>query len=319
VTKTIRIGTRGSRLALWQAERTRDVLQGLDAEIVGEIVPIQSRGDEPGTARISDLGEVGIFTRAIERALLEEQVDVAVHSLKDLPTESPPGLELAALLPRDDPRDALIAATLAGYEDAPARVALSALPRAARVGTSSLRRQAQLLRARRDLQVVELRGNVPTRLAKVEAGELDGILLSSSGLDRLGLRPVGCIRLDPDLMLPAPAQGTIAVQVRAGDAAMRALLRRADDARTRLVTTTERLLLHELEGGCRVPLGALAQLEDGTLRLQARLLSADGQQVVESAGSGPAGDFTGLAHRVAAELFGRGAGSILAALRAAPS
>ena len=295
------------------------MLQALDAGVAFEIVPIQSRGDRSGRERISDLGEVGIFTREIEQALLEERVDVAVHSLKDLPTAGPPGLVLAALLPRDDARDALIAPALAGFEDAPSRVALSALPSAARLGTSSLRRRAQLLHARPDLQVVELRGNVTTRLERVEKGDLDGILLAAAGLDRLGMRPAGCVRLDPELMLPAPAQGTIAVQVREGDAPARALVGRADDAATRLTTDTERSLLRALEGGCRVPLGALARLEGDTLALRARLLSADGQKLLERADSGPATDPEGLAERVAADLLARGAASILAALRAAPS
>jgi hydroxymethylbilane synthase len=317
--KTLRIATRGSKLALWQAERTRDILLSLQDGLEIEIVPIKSEGDEWQTQRIQDLGTVGIFTREIERALLDGRADVAVHSLKDLPTETPSELVLGALLPRDDPRDALVARSLVGFDDQESRVVLSALPRSARIGTSSLRRQAQLLRQRPDLNVVEIRGNVPTRLAKVEDGEIDGIMLSAAGLDRLGLHPQGCVRLDPQTMLPAPAQGTIAVQVRVDDKDTHALVRRADDRGTRLTTTTERLLLHALQGGCRVPLGALARLEAEHMHLQARLLSVDGKRVLESSHTGPANNPRALASAVAEELLSRGAREILASLRADPS
>jgi hydroxymethylbilane synthase len=305
-------------LALWQAERTRDVLAACNSDVELEIVTIQSHGDQHQHQSVADLGTIGIFTREIERALLDRRVDVAVHSLKDLPTESPSGLILAALLPRDDPRDVLIAGTLEGFEEGESRLALSALPRGARIGTSSLRRRAEMLRARPDLDVVELRGNVPTRLRKVEHGELDGILLSSAGLDRLGLRPPGCVRLDPEIMLPAPAQGTIALQVRADDDPTQTLVSRVDDRETRLTTTVERVLLHELHGGCRVPLGALARLELETLTLTARLLSADGRTVLETNESGPSSEGEELATRAAEELRSRGADRILSELRPFP-
>lgn len=315
--RMIRIGTRGSRLALWQAERTRDLLLSFHRNLQVEIVPIKSQGDEWQQQKVQDLGAVGIFTREIEHALRDGQVDVAVHSLKDLPTESPRELMLSALLERDDPRDALIATALRGFEDANPRAALSALPRAARIGTSSLRRQAQLLRARPDVEVVDLRGNVPTRLAKVEAGDLDGILLSSAGLDRLELHPIGCVRLDPEIMLPAPAQGTIAVQVRADDRDTHALVSRADHRPTRLTTTAERLLLHALHGGCRVPLGALARLDGDTLTLRARLLAIDGRTMLASSATGPASHVRVIAQQVADELLAQGAAEILATLRPA--
>ncbi len=315
----IRIGTRGSRLALWQAERTRDVLVSLHRGLQVEIVPIKSHGDQAQHAPIQELQAVGIFTREIERALLDGKVDVAVHSLKDLPTESPPELVLAALLPRDDPRDALIASALRGFDDSNGRAAISALPRAARIGTSSLRRQAQLLRLRRDLEVVELRGNVTTRLAKVEEGELDGILVSSAGLDRLGLWPEGRVRLDPEIMLPAPAQGTIAVQVRAADQETQALVSHADHGPTRSTTTAERLLLHALHGGCRVPLGALATLEGDRLTLRARLLDAMGSKALSSSAAGPVASVQRLAQQVADDLLAQGAADILASLRSPAS
>jgi len=310
----LRIGTRGSRLALWQAERVAALLRARHPHVRTEIVPIASHGDLHGQA-VADLGTVGIFTREIEQALLDGQVDVAVHSLKDLPTEAPAALTIAALLPRDDPRDVLVAGALVGGSFASGRAALAALPPRARLATSSLRRRAELLRARGDVEVVELRGNVPTRLAKVERGEVDGVVLSLSGLLRLGLEPPGRVPLEPELMLPAPAQGTIAVQVRADDGRTRPLVAALDDAPTRVCTTAERLLLHELEGGCRVPLGALATLRGDAVTLRARLSAADGTQLLEETAIGSASALPELAQRMAAAFRARGAAAILATLR----
>ena len=316
--QTIRIATRGSKLAMWQAERVRDALQAVDDELSFEIVRVRSSGDQKQNQNIADLGTIGIFTREIENALLEGRADVAVHSLKDLPTESPDGLLVAALLPRDDPRDVLIAGSLYGIDPDDARLALSALPRAASVGTSSLRRRAEMLRARPDLRIVEVRGNVPTRLAKVDDGDIDAIVLSAAGLDRLGLRPPGAVRLSPDLMLPAPAQGTIAVQVRQQDRDTLAIVQRIDDAATRATTEAERTLLHALRGGCRIPLGALAVVEKEMLWLRARLLTPDGTTVLESEERAPRGEGSALAQRVADALLSRGAGRILDDLRSTP-
>jgi hydroxymethylbilane synthase len=312
----LRIGTRGSRLALWQTEHVAAALRARNPAVCIEIVTISSHGDLHGSP-VAALGQVGIFTREIEDALLDSAVDLAVHSLKDLPTESPRGLELAALLPRDDPRDVLVAQVLrrGGSRPADGRAALAALPGGARIATSSLRRRAELLRARPDLEVVELRGNVPTRLAKVERGEVDGVVLSRAGLLRLGLEPPGALPLEPEIMLPAPAQGTIAVQVRGDDGPVRALVAALDDAPTRICTTVERLLLHEMEGGCRVPLGALARLDGDVVTLRARLSSADGRTVLEAVEAGSSDDLARLAGRAAASLRARGGAAILAALR----
>jgi hydroxymethylbilane synthase len=317
VTGAVRIGTRASQLAMWQAARVATALRGVHAGLQVEIVPIESHGDRKAAQSVADLGRTGIFTREIEVALQKGAVDVAVHSLKDLPTESPDGLMLAALLPRDDPRDALVARALVGLTlaEGDGAAALAALPRGARLATSSLRRRAELLRARPDLEVVELRGNVPTRVAKVESGEVDGIVISNAGLVRLGIEPRGLALLDTTTMLPAPAQGTIAVQVRADDDRTRARVEAIDDAPTRLCTTTERVLLHELEGGCRVPLGALATLQGDRLTLRARLQTADGRTVLEDTEVGPAAQATQIARRMALDFQARGAARILATLR----
>lgn len=316
--KTIRIGTRASKLALWQAERVREAIQARTPGGSFEIVRIRSSGDHRQEQRIADLGSIGIFTREIENALLAESIEIAVHSLKDLPTELPDGLCLAALLPRDDPRDVLVAGALYGVDPEEAGLAISALPRGATVGTSSLRRQAELLRARSDLRIVELRGNVPTRLAKVESGEIDAVVLSGAGLDRLQLQPPGAVRLSPSIMSPAPAQGTIAVQVRANDVETMAVAGRVDDAVTRLTTGTERKVLHALHGGCRIPLGVLATVDGDSLRLRARLLTPDGGTIVEFDDRAPRSGAEALARRGAEELLERGGRRILDELRSSP-
>lgn len=312
--RALRIGTRGSRLALWQAERVATVLREKHLGLAIEIVPIESHGDLHATS-ITDLNEVGIFTRRIEEALAAGEVDLAVHSLKDLPTATPAGLHLAAVLKRDDPRDVLVAGALAGKSVSDGRAALAALPRSARIATSSLRRQAELLRARPDLQVVELRGNVPTRLAKVERGEVDGVVLSLAGLLRLGLEPAGRVPLDPEIMLSAPAQGTIAVQSRLDDARARPLAESIDHEPTRICTTAERLLLQEMQGGCRIPLGALAVLSDQSVTLCARLSTIDGRSMLEESATSSRDDLPALARRVADSLRARGASQILVHLR----
>jgi len=318
VPHTIRIGTRASRLAMWQAERVRDTIQEREPASAFEIVPIRSSGDEKQHQNIADLGIIGIFTREIEGALLDGRIDIAVHSLKDLPTESPPGLRLAAVLPRDDPRDVLVSGALYGIDPEDARLAISALPRASTVGTSSLRRRAEMLRVRSDLHMVEVRGNVPTRLAKVEEGEIDAVLLSAAGLDRLGLQPPGMVRIPPELMMPAPAQGTIAVQVRTEDRGTTAIAARIDDHATRLTTGVERMLLHALHGGCRIPLGAFATLDGDTLHLRARLLTPNGATCLEFADRAASSDSEALARGVANDLLKRGARRILDDLRSTP-
>lgn len=315
----VRVGTRGSRLALWQAERVASVLRtrypGLDVEIV----PIESHGDRHDAQPVADLGVTGIFTREIEIALLQSEVDIAVHSLKDMPTQGPPRLEVAALLPRDDPRDVLVAQAFANNGLSDPSNPIRSLPRGARVATSSLRRQAELLRQRPDLQVSELRGNVPTRISKVERGEVDAVVLSLSGLDRLGLEPAGRAPIDPHLMLPAPAQGTIAIQVRSNDERAMRLVHPLDDPFTRACTTAERLLMADLEGGCRVPLGALATVEAGELTLRARIHTPDGKRMIEDSASGPMLDYPAIAAGLAIALRTQGAHEILATLRNAGS
>jgi len=310
----LRIGTRGSRLALWQAERVAASLAAARPDVDTEIVTIESSGDRDRNTSLANLGTIGIFTREIEAALQDGRADVAVHSLKDMPTASPAGLRVAALLPRDDARDVLIAPVLE-KEPPGAGEELRALPERTRIGTSSLRRRAELLRARPDLLVHDIRGNVPTRIGKVEQGELDAIVLSLAGLTRLGLHPAGAVPIPMHLMLPAPAQGTIAVQVREDDLATGECVAALEDEDTRVTTNAERLVLHHLEGGCRIPLGVHAEVQKTTLLLHGRLTSPDGRRVVESREQGPVNDWQELAGRVAEALRAQGGDEILKAAR----
>lgn len=308
---SLRIGSRGSQLALWQAERAKATLCAAHADLTVEIIVIKSQGDKKQEQSIAALGSIGVFTRELELALQEKHIDIAVHSLKDLPTESPGDLHIAAVLPRDDPRDALIAPVLAGLDVEDSQLAFSMLPRSATIGTSSLRRRAELLRRRPDLRVIEVRGNVPTRLEKLASGHPEAIVLSYAGLQRLQLSPPGCVLLQPEFMLPAPAQGTIALQTRRDDAAVSERVKTVNHQETKLTTSTERILLRDLEGGCRIPLGALATLQEDTITLRTRILMSDGSALLEHSAQAPLEAHQRLAHEVAEHLRQKGAARML--------
>jgi hydroxymethylbilane synthase len=308
---TLRVGTRGSRLALWQAEHVAACLRREHAGLVVEQAVLSTAGDRVVDVALSKVGDKGLFTRELEEALAEGRIDVAVHSLKDLPTEVPAALALGAVLEREDPRDALVGPWAGG---------LDGLPDGARVGTSSLRRRAQLLARRPDLRVVDLRGNVPTRLAKLERGECDAAVLALAGLRRLGLgHAVGTV-LEPQAMLPAPGQGALAVQCRRGDAGVAALLAALDHGPTRLAVAAERGFLARLEGGCQVPVGCLATPAAEGLRLRGLVADVDGGVVVSGVLEEAVGDelsATALGERLAERLLANGASAVLSRVRAA--
>jgi len=304
---TIRIGTRGSRLARWQsgwvADRLRQLHPGLDVVLV----EIKTHGDRDRNSPLAAIGGAGLFTKEIQRALADGLVEVAVHSLKDLPTAVPPGLTLGAVPPREDVADALIA--LAG-------LTLDGLPPGATVGTGSLRRRAMLLHARPDLAVVGVRGNVETRLNKALSGELDAVVLAEAGLRRLGLERHVTDLLRAPAFLPAVGQGALGIECRADDAATRARLAPLDDAESRRAVVAERRLLAELEGGCMIPLAALARdTAEGGLALDAAVFDPDGLDKVAASAVGRRDDPEGLGRAVAAMLRARGADRILARVR----
>ena len=309
----VRIGTRSSELALRQAREVAAALErlGVAAELVTYTTVGDRRLDEP----LHAIGAKGLFTEELEADLLAGRTDCCVHSLKDLPTASPAGLAVVAQLRREDPRDALV------LRPGVAAASLGELPAGARVGTSSLRRRAQLLAARPDVEVLELRGNVPTRLRKVDEGQVDAAVLAAAGLHRLGLAARVAAYLEPPGWLPAAGQGAIAVQARAGDAPLVALLSRLDDAATTAATTAERSFLAGLEGGCQVPIGALVAPDDGVPTLHGFVGALDGRRMLR--GAEPVGDAPAAAgRRLAESLRAAGADGILhelAGVRRIPS
>jgi hydroxymethylbilane synthase len=296
----IRIGSRGSLLAMWQAEHVRDRLAALGHEV--SIQVITTTGDRMQDKRLEAVGGKGAFLKEIEEAMLAGEVDLAVHSLKDVPTVLPDGLGLVAVLERADPRDAWIAAS---------GVSLDALPRGARVGTTSLRRRVQLLERRRDLAIEDLRGNVDTRLRKLREGAFDAIVLAMAGLVRLGRAAEVTEPFDPQRFLPAPGQGVIGLECRLRDNDVQEAVAPLHHAATHGAVQAERGFLAALGGGCNVPLGAHATSEGGGMTLRAFVSDADGGRVLRAEATGA--DPLELARGVAADLLARGAATLLRA------
>jgi hydroxymethylbilane synthase len=312
VSAPLRIGTRGSALALWQTERVRALLA--ERGLATERLEIKTTGDVVLDRPLSQIGSKALFTRQLDDAMLEGRIDAAVHSLKDLPTEMPDGLALAAVGLREDPRDALVGRGPIRWQD---------IPPDATIATSSLRRRAQLLRARPDLIIDDIRGNVDTRLAKLDrSATWAAIMLASAGLERLGFGARIGERLPFDLMLPAPGQGALAVTVRDGDARSAELVRAVvHDPRVSLAVSAERGFLNHLEGGCQVPVAAHAEVDGSRVRLHGRVVSLDGRQMAEGRLAGEATDAASAAAigaALAERLLGEGAREILAAIRPAP-
>ena len=303
--KPLRIGTRASALALWQANHVRERITGLFG-VTAEIVRIRTTGDHLQSASVAQLnaqmGSKGVFIKEIEDALLSGTVDIAVHSMKDVPTEIPDGLAFPAVPERADVRDALISRD--GRK-------LAGLSPHARVGTSSLRRQAQLRHHRPDLSLVEIRGNVDTRIKKAEAGEFDAVVLAQAGVSRLGMAGRITEVLSTDIMLPAVGQGALGIETRANDADTVRMVAALDHAATRAAVFAERALLRELEGGCQVPLGAWARLENGELLMEACVFSTDGAEFVRREIRGPAQAGESLGRELGKILIAAGADRIL--------
>lgn len=299
----LRIGTRGSPLALRQANYVADRLRLLIFPRPVELVHVQTEGDRDQSASLAHIGGRGVFTKEIQRALLDGRVDVAVHSLKDLPTQPVEGLVLAAIPPRGPAGDVLVAAHVLHFDD---------LPPGAHVATGSLRRRAQILHRRPDLQLSDIRGNVETRLRKLADEGLDALVLAQAGMERLGLAGSITEVLNPDWMLPAVGQGALGLECRADDAATRQLLVELDNAATRFAVEAERALLSHLGGGCQVPLGSLGQVNGKTVTLRAAVLAADGSRRISGEESGPAIEAEAVGERLAVRLRGLGAAELMA-------
>jgi len=297
----LRIGSRGSQLALWQANHISALLGERGHQV--EIEIIKTTGDKITDVALAKVGTKGMFTKEIEEALAEGRVDLAVHSLKDLPTSVPPEFEITAITKRENPCDVFCSSKYASMDE---------LPRGARIGTSSLRRQAQLKALRPDLKIYPLRGNVDTRLRKLEAGEYDAVILAAAGLNRLGKTELVKQIIPAAIMCPAAGQGALGIEIRAGDADTRKHLTFLDDAAARATTTCERALLNKLGGGCQVPIGAFAEVRDGRLHLEAVVADPDGSKVIRESRHGS--DPVQLGELVGEALLRRGGEEILEAV-----
>lgn len=311
-TQPIRIATRASRLALWQAHFVQDRLQAVAPDRPVEVVHISTIGDRDQTEPLSQLGSFGVFTREVQKAVLDGRADLAVHSLKDLPTDRVEGLTLAGIPPRGPQFDVLILPQSQAVEPgAGADVVLAELPPGARIGTGSLRRRAQLLHARSDLQMLEVRGNVETRLRKLDEGAYDALVLAEAGLSRLDLEMRISAVLRPPLMLPAVGQGALGLECRSDDDDLRTLLERISDRAARAAVAAERQVLADLRAGCHAPLGVFSQVDEGRLTLHAVVLSADGRQRLEASGTAESDDAGKLGAQIAAELIENGAAELI--------
>jgi hydroxymethylbilane synthase len=300
--KKLVIATRRSRLALWQAQHIATLLAGCHPGLDVELLPLSTRGDELIDRRLDEAGGKGLFVKELETAMVEGRADLAVHSMKDVPAELPDGFALAAITAREDPRDVFLSKKFNS---------LGEMPAAATVGTSSLRRSAQITERHPHLQVRLLRGNVDTRLAKLDRGEYDAIVLAAAGLARLGLEARITARLQADEMLPAPGQGALGIECQAGRAEVAAVLAPLADADTTICVRAERAVSRALGGSCALPLAAYAEIVKNQLRLRALVASADGKRVIRTDCAGDAADPQGLGARAADELRRQGADEIL--------
>ncbi|MDH3979465.1 MAG: hydroxymethylbilane synthase [Gammaproteobacteria bacterium] len=301
-TSSLRIATRKSPLALWQAEHVRARLQEAHPGLVVELLTMSTQGDRILDSPLAKIGGKGLFVKELEQGMLTGDADIAVHSMKDVPAELPDGLEIGAILEREDPQDAFVSNHYANVD---------ALPQGARVGTSSLRRQCQLRARRPDLEILDLRGNVGTRLGKLDAGDYDAIVLACAGLKRLGLGERITAAFSPETMLPAIAQGVIGIECRSDDVWVAGLIDVLNDPHTAIRTQAERAMNARLAGGCQAPVAGFSELVDGTLELRGLVGRPDGSDIIHGAISGPADDAVALGRELAEDLLGRGADVIL--------
>lgn len=301
----IRIATRQSPLAVWQAEYVADLLQQLFPHVSIELVKMVTRGDKILDAPLAKVGGKGLFVKELEQGMLDNVADIAVHSMKDVPVEFPEGLHLAAILSREDPSDAFVSNHYPSLE---------ALPANARIGTSSLRRQCQIQARFPQAEILPLRGNVNTRLAKLDAGDYDAIILASAGLKRLGMQQRIAQTLPSDVSLPAIGQGAIGIECRQDDVVINQMLQALHDNETGICVRAERAMNARLNGGCQVPIAGFAQLREGKLCMQGLVGSPDGKQIFRVQGEGTPEQPEALGTSLAEELLAAGAGQVLAEL-----
>lgn len=301
-TDLLRIATRKSPLALWQAEHVRERLQAEHPGLQVELVTMSTQGDRVLDSPLAKIGGKGLFVKELELAMLEDRADIAVHSMKDVPAELPQGLGIGTILEREDPRDALVSSRFSSIGD---------LPQAARVGTSSLRRQCQLRAARPDLQILDLRGNVGTRLSKLDDGHYDAIVLACAGLKRLGMEERITCAISPDEMLPAIAQGVVGIECRLDDERVADLIRPLAHLETGLRTGAERAMNAALAGGCQAPVAGYAELKDGLITLRGLVGWPDGHEIIRAEISGPVEQAESMGRQLAEDLLAQGGRPIL--------
>jgi hydroxymethylbilane synthase len=303
--KTLKIATRQSPLALWQANYVKDRLQQLYPDLTIELVPMVTKGDVILDSPLAKIGGKGLFVKELENALLNKEADIAVHSMKDVPMQFPEGLGLAVICQREDPRDAFVSHSYRTFAE---------LPQGAVVGTSSLRRQCQLKALRPDLNIRSLRGNVGTRLSKLDNGDYDAIILASAGLIRLGLADRIASFIDVEQSLPAAGQGAVGIECRTDDMQVQALLAPLADAKTTYCVRAERAMNNHLQGGCQVPIGGYAVLQQGQLYLRALVGDIDGSRIIRAEGKSPVENAEALGVQIAEQLLAQGADKILQAI-----
>lgn len=303
--QSLKIATRQSPLALWQAEYIKAQLQQLHPGLQVELVTFVTQGDKILDTPLAKIGGKGLFVKELENALLDGRADLAVHSMKDVPMELPEGLSLAVICQREDPADAFVSNTYAQLDD---------LPQGATLGTSSLRRKCQIQAWRPDLNIIDLRGNVGTRLSKLDAGHYDAIILAAAGLKRLGLHARIRETLATSLSLPAVGQGALGLECRQGDQRVLALIQPLSDQTTEICVRAERAFNHRLQGGCQVPIAGFAVLQQDSIYMQGRVGSVDGQELLKAEISGAAADGEALGRQLAEQLLLQGADRLLAAL-----
>ncbi|HEX3031192.1 MAG TPA: hydroxymethylbilane synthase [Bacillota bacterium] len=306
MTREIIIGTRDSALALWQTEWVKEQLSRLCPQYKFRVIEMKTQGDKILDVALAKIGDKGLFTKELETAMLKGEIDLAVHSMKDMPTKLPEGLVIGAICEREEAGDVLIGRTAKTLDE---------LPQGAKVGTSSLRRRAQLLKYRPDLQIQDLRGNLNTRMAKLEGQGLDAIVLAAAGVIRLGWSDRITERISSKVSLPAVGQGSVGIEIRENDEEVAKLVKALEHRESSLAILAERAMLRKLEGGCQIPIGAMGHVEGDTMRLEGVVASLDGTKVLRSSVEGKAGEAEALGLELANILLGMGAQEILNSLR----
>lgn len=304
--REIIIGTRDSELALWQTNWVVDNLKRLNPEFTFRIIEMKTQGDKILDVALAKIGDKGLFTKELEVAMIDKEIDMAVHSMKDLPTKLPDGLTIGAICERFDARDVVVSAQ--GYT-------INTLPQGAKVGTSSLRRSAQLLKHRPDLNIFPLRGNLNTRMAKLERENFDAIILAAAGIERLGWRERITERIAYDVCLPAVGQGSIGIEIRQDDEEVYKVVQTLNHVPSEIAIIAERAMLRKLEGGCQIPIGSIGRLDGDNMTLDGVVASLDGKNVLKTVVSGPVSEAARLGEELADKLLEMGAGEILKEVR----